>query len=194
MTAFISCVDQESEDLSSIFKAEIWVGKETSRTLEPCYPLECHLGDLSLIILKYAKYSLKYYLALYTGSLCPSAISEYLQNLKFAGDEVWSAAISEQIWKSWLTIFSLCKNRTVLRTLIQNHSWTEEVRTALQFDTGLPAEFSHPICCFHYLDSSSIALSFVSAIGTHQTPNILGKWFHREKPSILTDLKNIFAS
>ena len=42
-------------------------------------------------------YCLKYYLALYTESLCPSAISEYLQNQKFAGDEVWSAAISEQI-------------------------------------------------------------------------------------------------
>lgn len=67
-------------------------------------------------------------------------------------------------------VFGLCKNRAVLRTCIQNHAWTKEVGTTFQFDTCLPAELRHSVCCPHYLNSSSVALSFIFGLQDFSTP------------------------
>ena len=59
------------------------------------------------------------------------------------------------------TVFSLGEYGAVLRAAVQNHPWSKQVRAALQFDAGFPAELCNAVRSAHYLHSGPVALPFV---------------------------------
>ena len=65
-----------------------------------------------------------------------------------------------------LTVFGFGKVCTVFRTISINKFWTEQIRAALEFDTGLPAEFIYLVFMFTNLNLGSVTLPFISKIKT----------------------------
>lgn len=63
-----------------------------------------------------------------------------------------------------LTVFGLGEDRAVLRTAVQNHTRSEQVRAALELDAGFPAELGDAVSGANHLHSGSVALPLVPGV------------------------------